>query len=225
MKLGFRPVAWIVTYLTMMGLCLPLSGEMVDREVCSGRLTAEQIRSQADAIEGGDQGLPRTYEELTRLPLQLRKEVFRRLSLETQVAIWRSHLNSFLDQDLTTEQRATLVGFIDALSPEVFAALNEERVGETPFMEKLNAMAKVFDREQLINMTVRLGKGGYSGGPCNASADTVQCDCAQSWHGECLTWSYCGNRDCEETVRGCGPLWQQECNGTCCLIFRPCGVR
>jgi hypothetical protein len=54
--------------------------------------------------------LPRTLEELSRLPIPFRKAVVRAVSADIRVSLWREHLSSFLvrQEPLSIQQRALL---------------------------------------------------------------------------------------------------------------------
>lgn len=71
--------------------------------------------------------LPASLEELSRLPVPIRKAIVNAVSPERRIGYWREHLTTFLAQnaELTTEQRA-LANDIIAQLPDIFGVPLEE---------------------------------------------------------------------------------------------------
>lgn len=182
--------------------------------------TYKSVQARVDALVAERGSLPETYSELTLLPLDLRKEVFRRLAPEVQRQVWQDHLSTYLALDLTSRQRHALQAFLDEVSVDLLQAIQEGRVEkDSAFEMAIKELAEVFPQDLLMDMTVRLGPVSS---PEVASADPDQpmCECNRRYH-ECMSFFWCAPIDCEVVNSGCGFFWQEECDGSCWFAFRP----
>ena len=100
--------------------------------------------------------LPRTLDELTRFPVAFRRVIVNAVPAETRLAMWRSHLESFVGSDspLTADQQ-TLVNDVIRDLPALFGGTRSEFESRARAME--DRMRAVMPQEQAFRIFAMLG--------------------------------------------------------------------
>lgn len=183
-------------------------------------------------LKQNEGNLPRTYEELSILPVTYRRAVFGTLPAEEKSELWRNHLTTYLEahSDLTSRQRKLIEKAIDMVTPEMFSSSPRDPRWEKLVFRPSRALElqakKVFQPEQIQEIFAQLGPSDLddrqpfleklqedNGGE---QAEASACSCATT-SPYCPTnyWCYYRQNNCTIIRDQCGTFWTHHCNGHC----------
>lgn len=152
--------------------------------------------------------LPRTYAELIQQPMMYRKAIYSASSPETKAALWRAHLEQYLQEHptLNSKQVEFIQQAIAMLTPEFFQNATAA-AGSYQIVAMKTRGSEIFTKDELGSIIAQLG-------PDEAAAvPGVQCACS-TVSDYCGSGHKCYSANCDQ-VNGCGTLWAYRCNGIC----------
>lgn len=186
------------------------------------------IQAQGWIADHHDQ-LPTTLDQFVGIPAAYQPFVFNVLSPDTKAALWRAHLERYLEQHpkLTAAQVNLIHRAIDLVDlPSTFSTPNDDPLWETlvnrPIQDLEQEFAKSFSRQEMAAILSRLSSKDtvrlqiLEVDPASAKA-AIQCSCStvSDWCRPSPYRCYLNNPTCASTASGCGTLLQYACNGTC----------
>jgi hypothetical protein len=180
--------------------------------------------------------LPKTFEELSRLPLNVRRAVYGALEPESRSQLWQRQLELALQsEDLTEAQRDVVLEAMQLATSDTFAALLQRQgprqrqvLLQIAGLEKRareafgNKAAELFGRIGPADMDfVVVGRRDAQASTpgiqeSSALASTPLCSCStdSDW---CDHAAHCASGGCTLVRDECGTFWAYDCNGLCQL--------
>ncbi len=165
--------------------------------------------SEANAwVAQNANSLPKTYDEFVQQPTMHRKAIYSASSPETKAALWRDHLNRYLQEhpELNSDQTEFILETIAELTPELFR--NTTNPAVSPQIAAIRTRSEeLFSKEEAGLLIAQLG-------PIQDAATlAVKCSCSTK-SDYCGSGHKCYLANCDQ-VNGCGDLWMFKCDGVC----------
>ena len=196
---------------------------------------AQMCNAEAhDWVKAHSNELPKSYEELTRFPLNYRQAIYTALDAETRSGLWQAQLELALQrEDLTDAQRDVLLEAVQIATPETFAAAKNRRERSRVLrqVEDFDKRARAAFGEKAVDLFGRLGPAdleflvvdhrqaqsttegqGVRGVNSALTAPLCSCSTDSDW---CNNASHCVSGGCTLVRDECGTFWAYDCNGQC----------
>ncbi len=159
---------------------------------------------------------------LSALSLSEQKAIFDCLPAAVQFSLWQDRLLEGASELSDSSQCKLLRELSDILSPESYSdqERNQTAIAQIDGMSEL--VERVFpDHSVYQKYTQRLGDNACETTTIEQEEDALPtCTCSSSRscmlrHNDCGAIQECLAGGCNPTVRGCGILWLQACDGLC----------
>lgn len=181
--------------------------------------------------------LPTTLIEFSQHTVPYRRAIFRAVTNETRVALWREHLQRYSHPAgrLTDEQRALVLGAERSL--EMIFASGRSSTSRRELASKIDSAARVSFSDSLrrvdfmqlggqASQKMRVAHAGMGSSLSqflwSAAAKVGVAESSALWVCECNVDFGCSSTSCTEgpercnnTDQGCGPFNAYPCNGMC----------
>jgi len=165
-----------------------------------------------------------SYSEISQLPKCFHKPVYLALTKSNQVDIWIEKLSILNNLNVWTEIQKTKLKSLNLVFK--FSADRSSKIKQSFLTHYLDKWVRdclynqIFTKNQLIKLVASLEM--YDGRQNNKFESTAvynDCQCNID-HDFCSPnpvepLSICKSCDCDESEKGCGWFWFQECNGRC----------
>lgn len=156
-----------------------------------------------------------TYDDLTGLPLEIRRAVFRAATPAERSALWTAQLRARLDDraEIDERQRAALQRASDLVSDvTIFADGDPDAAQDRRIRAVTDELVDAFGKATATDLVTVLGRQTpeeAADEPSRAAA--CACATASDW---CSSPSRCRSTSCTQQS-GCGAFWSYTCNGRC----------
>ncbi|MCS7080890.1 MAG: bacteriocin fulvocin C-related protein [Chloracidobacterium sp.] len=180
------------------------------------------IDGMALHIEEGKAGKP--YENYMGLPLELRREVYVRLTPETKAAIWKGHFRYCLASlPLTPQQQACVSKADELMSAELYKPFADIRGFTAPIEGFRQAFEPTLFAFVFYGEEPSVGgqqRGLFSMRPDPRLQSAAGCNC-RTYVGRAANCggmsTSCGDSDKCSPYNSCGPGGTQTCDGLCSI--------
>lgn len=212
-------------------LIIPLIISVLMIFSCSKDSSSEKISSNASELKNRE-----LFSKITRLAnIENKKLAYSELSASERYSVWMSKFNYLLEgNDYTSEQKKCIVILKDKLSVELFHSGDAREIFKSVWLPQWIKNSKVCLTDiQIYNIAFTLDTPTNPNESVNSRITTSLqsfgsegefCHCAVNSNYTCL-YSYLGqprfgrcslSGSCITAVRGCGALWDDDCDGNLC---------
>lgn len=141
---------------------------------------------------------------------QAQRNAYILLEPSLKYQLWVKKLNQ-AKPNLNSEQIEVVNQLLKIMDSGLFEVSNSvESKYKGPLDSFKSKSKEVFTRKEFIQLFTKLGNNGLSKTDSDAG-DGCECSIEEDFCWE----SDCENNDCESSFKGCGVLWNNECDGMC----------